>query len=370
MNKMNKKAPLAQLTYRQRRRQQLAAGLRRLREAWQIFVQNRIALTGLAILIIFAIAALIYPILRNTLWQGQRYNPLVGFDINSAPHPSPPSWIPPQQLAAGDVHRFDRNRPSFDHLLGTDTLGRDVLSILLASTYHSLIVGLAAALTTAVVGITLAALSAYYRGRVDAFFAHISDAFMLLPAPLFMIAIGAFLRTQRTTFLGLLYRAVSGSEPGEALELVLQPLEFGIIYGVMAGAGGATIVLRSHALKVMNMSFIEAARVAGSDARHTILHHLVPHLIPLAAVYMMVIVTGAVVADGFLAFFGFNINPLNWGTMIYNAITYRIINAVVPWYALLAPAIAISLFTAAFYMVSRGLHQVVEPRLRSDYVKS
>ena len=116
----------------------------------------------------------------------------------------------------------------------------------------------------------------------------------------------------------------------------------------------------------MTFSFVEASRVSGAGARDIILHHIAPHLMPLASVLMMVTVTGAVIADGFLSFTGYNPNPLSWGTMVYNAIVYRAVNASIPWNALLAPALAISLFAAAFYMVSRGIQQVVEPRMRED----
>jgi peptide/nickel transport system permease protein len=145
---------------------------------------------------------------------------------------------------------------------------------------------------------------------------------------------------------------------------LLQPVEFGLIYGVIAGAGGATIVLRSHGLKVIAMSFIEAAHTAGASASHIIFRHLIPHMLPLAGVYMLVVVTGAVVADAFLSFFGINPNPLNWGTMIYEARQYQVVNVEIPWYAMMAPALAISLFAAAFFMISRGIHEVIEPRLR------
>jgi peptide/nickel transport system permease protein len=351
-----------------RRQRRLAASAPRLREAWNIFVQNRLSVVGCVLLLIYATLPIAYAGLRATVWNDSRYNPVNGFERESMPNPAPPTWISAEWLEPDDIHRFDRNRPSFDHLLGTDTLGRDVLSVLMASTVTTFIVGITAALTTAGIGLTIAALSAYYRGLTDAIFSHVSDAFLLIPPPIFMIAAGIFLQTQKTTLFEMVYRVITGNGVSDGVRIYLQPFEFGLIYGVIAGAGGAAIVLRSHGLKVMSLSFIEASRVAGASARQIILNHLIPHMLPLAAIYMMVIVTGAVVADGFLAFFGFNSNPLNWGTMIYSALTYRIINATIPWSALVAPATMISLFTAAFYMVSRGLHQVVEPRLRDDFV--
>lgn len=355
---------------RERRRQHWAVRRRRLREGWNVFAESKIALVGLGILLVFATFPFVHAALRATIWEDKMYDPLFGFDQKSMPHPAPPSWIPPDWLAEDDPHRFDQNRPSFAHILGTDTLGRDVLSALMASTMPTFVVGITAALVTAVVGLSIAALSAYHRGWVDGVFTHISDAFMMVPAPIFMIAIGIFLQTQRTTFTQMIYMAVTGNElSNDNIELFLQPLEFGLIYGIIAGLGGAAIVLRSHGLKVMGTSFVEASRVAGGGSRHIVFRHLVPHMLPLAAIYMLIIVTGAIVANGFLAFFGLNPSPINWGTMIYNAFTYSTLNYTIPWAALMAPALAISLFAAAFYMISRGLHQVVEPRLRSDLHK-
>lgn len=321
---------------------------------------------GLMIIIMFALVPIAYAVLRQTTWSGRTFDPITGYDMKIMFHPSPPSWIPADSLPEMSQNRFDMERPSFTHVLGTDTLGRDVLSVLAASTVNSFLVGITAAMVTAVVSITLASLAVYYRGGVDLLLSHVADAFLLIPAPIFMIAVGAFLRAQNTTLIEMAYQAITGETFDKGVQMILQPLEFGFIYGVIAGAGGAMIVLRSHGLKVMAFSFVEASRVSGAGARAIIWHHVVPHLMPLAAVLMMVTVTGAVIADGFLSFTGYNPNPLSWGTMIYNAITYRAINIAIPWNALLAPALAISLFAAAFYMVSRGIQQVVEPRMRED----
>lgn len=342
-----------------------SADWRRFRAGWRVFTQNRIAMAGLLLIILFGLFPLIHQGLRATVWErAATYDPIYGFDVQSAPHPAPPSWIPAEWLGADSMHRFDQNRPSWAHPLGTDTLGRDVLSNLLASTVTSFVVGVTAALVTAAIGITFAALSAYYRGLVDGFLTHISDAFLLLPPPIFMLAVGVYLQTERTVFTEIVYRSITGNGLGDDVKLILEPLEFGVLYGIIAGAGGAAIVLRSHALKVRAMSFVEASFVSGAGARYIIRRHLVPHMVPLAGVYMLVAVTGAVVSYSFLAFFGLNPNPLNWGTMIYNAFAYSNINVNTPWFALTPPALAISLFAGSFYMVSRGVHQVVEPRLR------
>jgi ABC-type dipeptide/oligopeptide/nickel transport system permease subunit len=224
--------------------------------------------------------------------------------------------------------------------LGTDTVGRDVLSVLLASTAPAFVVGLTAAITAAVIGTTMGALAAYWRGLVDAALMQIADAFLLVPAPLLMIIIGA-----RFNDMG--------------------PAAFGLLYGVFAGLSGAAIVIRSHGLTIMSKPFIEAARVSGGSSGHVILRHLVPHLLPLAAIFMMITATGAVIADGFVSFLGITRMHHNWGSMIFWSFAYTAtINPTVTWNVLIPPAIAFSLFSASFFFISRGLQNVADPKLR------
>jgi peptide/nickel transport system permease protein len=306
--------------HRGRRRQMLGAvNWRRFRSSWRTFAESRIAVFGLALIVLFGIMSIAHPILRATVWQKGYYDPVTGYDMDLM-HPS---------------------SPSSRHLLGTDSLGRDVLSMLLSATRPTFVVGIAAALSTAVIATAIGVVSAYYRGAVDGILTHLSDAFLLLPAPILMVIIGMRFRE-------------------------IGPTPLGLIYGLVAGAGGAAIVMRSHALTVMNRPFIEAARIAGGGGRHIMVRHVLPHMLPLAALYMMLAVTGAVVADGFISFWGFSRSYLNWGTIIYSSFVYSsVLASGVEWHVLIPPSMALSLFAAAFYFVSRGLHRLADPRLRT-----
>jgi peptide/nickel transport system permease protein len=304
----------------QQRRRRTGASWQQFRSSWRIFAQNRLAVFGVILLVGFALMAAAQPVLLATVWPARIYSPDTGFDIDLL-HPSP---------------------PSAKHLLGTDTVGRDVLSVLLASTAPTFVVGLTAAVTAAIIGTTIGALAAYWRGIVDATFMQIADAFLLVPPPLVMIITGA-----RFNDIG--------------------PVTFGLLYGTLAGLSGAAIVIRSHGLVIMNRPFIEAARVAGGGSRHVIMRHLIPHLLPLAAVFMMITATGAVIADGFVSFLGITRLHHNWGSMIFWSFAYTAtINSTVTWNVLIPPAIAFSLFAASFYFISRGLQHVADPKLRLE----
>lgn len=296
---------------------------RRFKLGWRIFAQSPLAIIGVILIALFGLMALAHPILMNTIWSRGVYDPSTGFDVNVFPHPSPP--VP-------------------GHILGTDSLGRDVLSMILAATTPTFVVGLTAAITTAALGTILSVTAAYFRGSIDTAITNFADVFLLFPAPVIMVIIGARFRD-------------------------LTPLQLGLIYGFVTGAGGTTIVMRSQAIQIASKPFMEAAHIAGGGAWHIITKHLVPSVLPLAALQMMIAVTGAVVADGFISFFGLTRTISNWGTIIYDAFVYGNIsgNYGPPWHMLIPSAACFSLFALGFYLVSRGLHRVASPALREEY---
>lgn len=213
---------------------------------WHFFSQSKLALLGVFLIVMFGLMALAFSFLINSVWPRGIYDPVTGFDINIFPHPSPPG-------------------PG--HILGTDSLGRDVLSMILAATPPTFVVGLTAALSTALIGTILSVIAAYFRGRVDMLITNLADVFLLFPAPVIMVIIGARYRD-------------------------LTPLQLGLIYGFVTGMGGTTIVMRAQAIQVASKPFMEAAHVAGGGAWHIITKHLIPSVMPLAALQMMLAVTG------------------------------------------------------------------------------
>mgnify|MGYP001825007414 CR=1 FL=1 len=337
----------------------IRAHLRLWGDYWSTFRANRLAVIGLVLLGIFFLMLISHPILMSTLWADKHdiYDPMIGYDapktvytvVEEVTDPLSEIGLFEAQLAGspftkvGDTIEVSQQPapPSRAHWLGTDPLGRDVLSMLLAGARPTFVVGLMAALTTAVVGIAYASVQAVVGGRVDGFLGRISDMLLLFPAPLAMIVLGA------GTFGAL-----------------LTPFRFGLIYGLLAGASTTAIVLRSHALTVMSRQFIDAAKVSGARRYHLMVRHVVPHLIPLAAVSMLTAVVGAVVANGFASYMSFGNDLVNWGAMIF--IGVELLEALAPtaWTVLLSGSIAISLFCASFYMISLGVRDIAHPRRR------
>lgn len=299
---------------------------RALKENWKIFSESKIGMVGLWIIIIFAIAGfVVYPILTATVWKSsltgmKSYDPVTGYDFTIAANPAPPSW---------------------EHLLGTDPLGRDVLAQLLYSTPREFMLGIIAALITVFIGTLVGTVSAYYGGAIDTFFMRLADIVLLFPFIPFLIVVSGMMQ------VGLFTLA--------------------LILGILSGLGGITIVLRSQAMIVKVKPFIESAKVSGASDPYIIVNHIIPNVMPLSFLYMMFNVTGAISSEAVLSFFGLLNVRMSWGLMIYTANTAGYIvgsNIWAYWWLWLPAGAAITLICGAFYFVGRGLDEVVNPRLR------
>lgn len=318
----------------------------------RVFFSNRLAVVGLGIIVLFALMVLIHPLLMNTVWAGERgtYDPLTGYDapileatvVEFVTDPATQVSLVDARIAditanVGDTMevQIQPAPPSGTHWLGTDVFGRDVFSMILAGAWPTFVVGLSAALVSAAVAVTMSIVSATYKGWVDRSLSRMSDVLLLLPAPLAMIIL-------------------AGGAAGE----FLTPLTFGVTYGIIAGASTAAIVLRSHALSTVERPFVDAARVSGARGWYLARKHVLPHMIPLAAVTMVSSVVGAVVAHGFASWLAYSDDLTNWGAIMFVAIGFSGLQGVFAWNVLIAGAAAISLFCAGFYLVSLGLKDV------------
>lgn len=319
--------------------------------ALRIFMRNRLAVLGLLILATFALMVPGHPLLMNTLWADEVhiYDPVTGYDaptveatvVEVVRDPATEISLVEARIVdittnVGDVVvvRIQPAPPSIDHWLGTDVFGRDAFSMLLAGAWPTFIVGLSAAVVAAVVGTTMAVASATFRGRTDRILSRLSDVLLLLPAPLAMVIL-------------------AGGAGGD-----LTPFRFGVLYGVLAGGSTAAIVLRSHALVTVERPFIDVARVSGASGWYLAWRHLVPHMIPLAAVTVVTSVVGAVVAHGFASWLAYSDDLTNWGAMMFVSIGFSSLQGSIAWNVLFAGAGAISLFCAGFYLISLGLKDV------------
>jgi peptide/nickel transport system permease protein len=284
---------------------------------WGLFAENPIGLIGLGAIVFFGLIAVAQPILIKTVWEPAVYDPINGFDIEIAYHPSP---------------------PSLRHLMGTDVLGRDVLSQLMYSSRFEFALGIISAVVTVLIATTVGAIAAYFGGLVDTLLMRLVDLVIMVPFLAMLIVLSALME------VGM--------------------IELALVIGILSGLGGTAIVIKSQALSVKVKPFIEAARIAGGGHAHIIFTHLVPNLLPISLLYMMFVVTGAIFTEAVLSFFGLTEIQMSWGLMINTTQVFGYLLRFDTWWLLFPASLSITLLCAAFYMVGRALDEVVNPRLR------
>ena len=290
---------------------------RGLRTNVALFAENPIGLVGLGLILFFVLLMIAHPILMNTIWDKNIYDPVLGTDPSVPFNPAPPSAT---------------------HLLGTDALGRDILSQLMWSTRLAFLLGLLTALVTVFFATTIGAISAYYGGIVDTIFMRLADIIIMTPLITILIVMAALFN------LGIIHLA--------------------IILGLLNGFGATTIIIKSQALTVKVRTFIEAARVAGGSNGHIIFRHIIPNLMPLAFLYMMFGVTGAIFIESVLSFFGLLNIRMSWGLMIHTTEYSGYLLDMSKWWLIYPASLAITLLCAAFYLVGRAFDEIINPRLR------
>lgn len=298
-------------------RVRLRLWMRSLRNSWALFSENPIGLIGLGVIIFYGLLALAHPILMNTVWEPSVYHPVTGFDMEIAFHPS---------------------APSVRHLLGTDPMGRDVLSQLMYSTRWEFVLGVLSAIVTVLIATSVGAVSAYYGGIVDTLLMRLADLVIMVPFLPILIVLSALMD------VGM--------------------IELALVIGLLSGFGGTAIVIKSQALSIKVKPYIEAARIAGGGDFHIIFKHMVPNLLPISLLYMMFVVTSAIFTEAVLSFFGLTEIEMSWGLMINTTQVFGYLLRFDTWYLLIPASLAITTLCAAFYLVGRALDEVVNPRLR------
>jgi peptide/nickel transport system permease protein len=295
----------------------LALFWRSFKTNFALFRENPIGLVGLAVILLFALMVLVHPYLMNNVWDRNVYDPVIGIDQAIPFHPAPPSTA---------------------HPLGTDPLGRDVLSQLMFGARAAFTLGILAAIVTVSIATTVGALSAYFGGLIDTIFMRLADLIIMTPTITILIVMAALFDI---TFTHL-----------------------AVIIGLLGGFGGATIIIKSQALTIKVRAYIEAARVAGGGHAHIIFNHIIPNLLPLSFLYMMFTVTSAIALEAVLSFFGLLNIRMSWGLMIYTTQRAGYLLDMSRWWLIFPAGLAITLLCAAFYLVGRALDEVVNPRLR------
>ncbi|MEJ8845060.1 ABC transporter permease [Variovorax rhizosphaerae] len=272
-------------------------------EALRMFMRNPSAIAGMVMLFIVLAVSIVGP------WV----YPADPFEIRTAP------LTPPF---------------SEDAILGSDYLGRDVLTTLIYGGRATLLVGAVAALLSVLIGITLGAMAGYYRGRVDAALMRVTEFFQVLPALLFaMVVVTLFSPSLVTVTLAI---------------------------GIVSWTGTARLT-RAEFMKYRDLEFVRAEHAIGARDRRIIWKVILPNALPPLIVSATLAVGAAILFEAGLSFLGLgDPNQMSWGLMIGSSRQY----VLSCWWAVAFPGAAIFITVLAVSLIGDGLNDALNPKLR------
>jgi peptide/nickel transport system permease protein len=271
---------------------------------WSRFARNRLALAGAGIVGILFLTAIFAPLLA----------------------PYDPNEIDPFNILEG---------PSLAHWLGTDELGRDVLSRMIYGARISLQVGLVAVGIAVTIGTLFGSLAGFYGRWVDTAIMRFVDIMLSFPTIFLIIAAIAFLEPNILTIMAVI--------------------------GLTSWMGIARLV-RAEFLSLREREFVLAARVQGAGDLRIIFRHILPNALVPVVVTATIGVAGAILTESALSFLGIGVQPPtpSWG----NILTSGKDNLDIAWWMSIFPGVAILITVLGYNLLGEGLRDSLDPRLR------
>jgi peptide/nickel transport system permease protein len=277
---------------------------RHMRRLWRRFSRNKGALFGLFILFLIVLASMFAEVISP-------YDP-VEQDLMALMQP-----------------------PSAQHWLGTDSLGRDILSRMIYGSRIALMVGILAVLLAMAVGVTLGLIAGYYGGLVDSVIMRIMDGLFAFPILILAIALMAIMG------LGLINIIIA------------------VAVGMIAPFARVT---RGDVLAIRGEVYVEAAQLLGVDHLTIIFRHVLPNVLAPIIVQGALRVSGAIITEAGLSFLGLGIPPPTpvWGSMISEGRQFIVM---APWISTF-PGIALMIAVVGLNLLGDGLRDTFDPRLK------
>ncbi len=231
--------------------------------------------------------------------------------------------------------------PSLQHLLGTNDLGQDILSGLIYGARISLLIGFVAALIGTLIGSSMGIVAGYYSGIVDEILMRITDIWLSMPTLLFTIFLAAILVKTRLPMVLSVILAISLTSWPSVARLV-----------------------RSKVLSIKALPYVEAARAIGASDLYIMTRQILPNVSPIIAIEVVMRTAIAMIAEASLSFLGLGDPTVkSWGMIIHYAMKR---NAIILgyWWWFIPPGIMISLTVLALFLISIGLEEYLNPKLR------
>lgn len=228
--------------------------------------------------------------------------------------------------------------PSFEYLLGTDQFGRDMLSRIIYGARTALAVGFTAAAVGGSIGLVLGVGSAFFGGRIDLIFQRIMDVFMAFPLIIMALAVVSIFGTGTQNVI-------------IAITIPFIPR--------------CARVVRSSALAIREIPYVDAARANGFSNARIILRHMVPNVMAPFLIMITAFVGQAILLEASLSYLGLGVQEPTpaWGLMLQGGAEEYALSA--PWIAIF-PGLAITLAVFGFNLFGDAVRDVLDPRLRSQ----
>jgi len=275
-------------------------------DAWNRLQQNKLAMFGLYVVSFMIIIALITP------------------------------WIAPYSYFEQDLD-MGATPPSPAHWLGTDTLGRDLLTRVMYGSRVSLMVGFLATAVALTIGVLWGTVSGYFGGRVDAFMMRTVDILYALPFTIFIILLMVVFGRN----ILLLFMAIGAVE-----------------WLTMAR------IVRGQVLSIRQQEYIDAAITMGLPKRQIMLRHVIPNTLGTIIIYVTLTIPNVILLESFLSFLGLGVQPpqSSWGLLIsYGVETME----EYPW-LLIFPAVVLSVTLFSLNFLGDGLRDALDPKASRD----
>ena len=238
-----------------------------------------------------------------------------------------------------EIHLADRlTGSSAAYPLGTDHLGRDVLSRIIHGARLSLVVGLAATALNVAVAVLIGGASGFFGGRLDLVVQRFVDAWMAIPGLLLLL-----------TIMSIVGRGVP--------QLIL-------VLGISGGIGGSRLV-RSAVIDIKENAYFQATQVIGASRWRTFIHHVLPNIMPVVIVVFSINVGGVIISEASLSFLGFGlpVDVPSWGAMLSREGREYMQQG--PWLALW-PGLCLTIVVYSLNMFGDAVRDLLDPRLRGS----
>ncbi|THF84715.1 ABC transporter permease [Cohnella fermenti] len=280
-------------------------------QAWRRYKKNKLAVFGLGFMVLLVLISILAPLL--------------------APH-DPFSSI---KNEAGTLDIMAK--PSQEYLLGTDSLGRDVLSRLMYAGRVSLSVGLVSVTISTVLGVLLGALAGYYGKWTDSVIMRVVDVVYCFPVMFLIITVSALLKPSMFNVM--------------------------IIIGLVSWVGTARLV-RGEILRVRELEYVQASKALGVRSFTIIVRHILPNIMAPILVQATLMTADAILTEAALSFLGVGVQQPtpSWGNMLNEAMSIMVLRF--KYWIWLYPGLAILLTVLSINFIGDGLRDALDPKLK------